>query len=875
MKTLNQVLSALTLLFVGTANAAYPEIGSRVQGGTPATVQKPLQTLSIPVQEVRIAPSARQLEEMALESAWRLEGGEVPPMAKALGLKPPPRAAAPQRVGSVFPAPAAVVSRTQWERQSDGTFVTQLKITSQGALGIRAKLQLPDGVVMGELRAAANWRDNAESVPLYVATANEIWTPYTDGETQLVEIRTRQNVANGTVRVIDISHFEVSLNSGGGGLPNQTQVAGACSPDVVCTSENSALDTAISERRKSVARIAFRSGDGNFVCSGTLINSNSQQNFFVTANHCIATQAEASSITFRWFYEATTCGGGAASAISPPVQTLGATLVFTNQFVDSTLLRMNVSPPAGTVFAGWNAAPITVGSSVVSISHPTGDVMKFALGTNSSNNNSTGENRLSGFEQNMIAVLFSRGVIEGGSSGSGLFTLSPTGSLQLRGILSNSIKDANGNTQSCTTPNLDAGYGKWDYFQPQIAALLDGQSLPVDDHPNQPSLSATALPLNGASVAGTINYVGDLDTFRVTITEPGTLYVKSAGGYDLIANLMDSEGTTLNTNDDASTTSFDFGVEWAVQPGTYYVSVVNWTPTELTPNGYRVSAQFSTATTNYTSLWWGGEAESGWGMNLNHQGNVMFATMFNYENAGQGSQNPGMWLTAVLRRQGLTQSYDSGAGQLLRVTGPAFNATPFTPISNANATSVGRMRIDFSANNAGLLTYSVSGAGTGGTGTNVVKNISRQAFSTLPDCTFTGRDRTFSTGNFQDLWWNPNESGWGINLTHQGTTIFGTLFTFEAGAGNFNKGMWLTASMARTAANDYSGDLVRVSGSAFDAQPFMPLVPSVNATRVGNMRVQFTNGNAGTLTYDVNGVTVSKSIQRQVFDTFPSTCEAP
>nr|MBP8120974.1 hypothetical protein [Burkholderiales bacterium] len=129
--------------------------------------------------------------------------------------------------------------------------------------------------------------------------------------------------------------------------------------------------------------------------------------------------------------------------------------------------------------------------------------------------------------------------------------------------------------------------------------------------------------------------------------------------------------------------------------------------------------------------------------------------------------------------------------------------------------------------------------------------------------------------NYQDLWWNPNESGWGINFTHQSDIIFATLFTYEPGAGTTNKGLWLTASMPRQSAGVYSGDLVRVTGSAFNAAPFVPLNPAINAARVGNMRVEFTNGNAGQLTYDVNGQTVTKTIERQVFDSFRPDCDQP
>ena len=34
---------------------------------------------------------------------------------------------------------------------------------------------------------------------------------------------------------------------------------------------------------------------------------------------------------------------------------------------------------------------------------------------------------------------------------------------------------------------------------------------------------------------------------------------------------------------------------------------------------------------------------------------------------------------------------------------------------------------------------------------------------------------TYST-DYTDLWYNPNESGWGLNLIQQYQTMFGTLF---------------------------------------------------------------------------------------------------
>jgi hypothetical protein len=609
------------------------------------------------------------------------------------------------------------------------------------------------------------------------------------------------------------------------------------------------------------------------VCSATLINSNAQQNFLLTANHCISTQAEASSISTRWFYESTTCGGGSA-AVNPSMVNIngGTQLVFTNQFVDQTLLQMNLSPPSGAIFSGWNAAALAPNTSIVSISHPAGDVKKFALGTVSSIQDRTdGLIRVADYEQEMYAILFSRGVIEGGSSGSGLFVLA-NGSLQLRGVLSNSTTRNDPDGMSCSNSTENANYGRFDYFYPQIAPLLNAQSYPADDQPNQPSLAASAIPVGG-TVNGSLSYIGDIDVFRIVVTQTGTLFAKSSGGYDLIGNLMDANGSTLLTNDDNFDGNNEFGIAWQVSPGTYYLAVATYDPAVVTSSGYSISTSFTTATTNHTAMWWGGDAESGWGVNVNHQSNQIFATMFNYEAAGLGTQNPGMWLVSSGTRVG---GSDSFTGALLRVVGPAFNAVPFTPITGANSTNVGNMRFDFTSANTGTLTYTITGSGTGApAGTVVTKSISRQAFATLPVCEFTGSDRSFSF-NYQDLWWNPTESGWGINFTHQSDTIFATLFTYQAGAGNANKGMWLTATMSKLAGEQiFQGDLLRVTGSAFNANPFVALNPATNVTRVGNMRVEFTSGNSANLIYDVNGSPVTKTIERQVFDNFRPECKKP
>ena len=72
------------------------------------------------------------------------------------------------------------------------------------------------------------------------------------------------------------------------------------------------------------------------------------------------------------------------------------------------------------------------------------------------------------------------------------------------------------------------------------------------------------------------------------------------------------------------------------------------------------------------------------------------------------------------------------------------------------------------------------------------------------------------------------ESGWGINVAHQGDVIFTTWFTYDA----TGKAWWLSMTANQTAAGVYSGTLYQTSGPAFSAMPFDP--SQVTRTLVGS-----------------------------------------
>jgi hypothetical protein len=258
---------------------------------------------------------------------------------------------------------------------------------------------------------------------------------------------------------------------------------------------------------------------------------------------------------------------------------------------------------------------------------------------------------------------------------------------------------------------------------------------------------------------------------------------------------------------------------------------------------------------NYQGLWWASPAtsEAGWGMNLTHQGDIIFATWFTYDTAGKG-----WWLVMTANKT----ANDVFSGTLYQTTGPAFSAVPFDP-THVTPTSVGTGTLTFSGDHDATFAYVVNG-------TSQTKAITREVFGPLPVCAFAAQGTLAQATNYQDLWWHApanSEGGWGINFTHQGDTIFATWFTY----GTDGKPMWLVVTAAKTAAKTYSGVLYRTTGPAFDSVPFDP--NKVKATAAGNATLTFADGNTATFAYTVDGISQTKSITRELFSSPSTTCQ--
>ena len=262
-----------------------------------------------------------------------------------------------------------------------------------------------------------------------------------------------------------------------------------------------------------------------------------------------------------------------------------------------------------------------------------------------------------------------------------------------------------------------------------------------------------------------------------------------------------------------------------------------------------------TTLTNYQGLWWAAPAgsEAGWGLNLAHQGTTIFATWFTYDASGEP-----LWLS-VIAEQTPAGTY---SGPLLQSSGPAFDAPVFNP-ALVRSRTIGTATLAFAADDTGTFTYAIGAV-------RQSKTIVREVFGPRPVCTFGLEPDLTLAYNYQDLWWAApagSQAGWGLNLTHQGDTIFGTWFTYDRDGSP----LWLAFTAPKTDTTAYAGTLYRTSGPAFHAAPFLPA--DVTPTAVGTASVAFTNGNAALFAWTIEGLTRSTPVTREIFAAPGTICQ--
>ncbi|MEM1411326.1 MAG: trypsin-like peptidase domain-containing protein, partial [Pseudomonadota bacterium] len=200
-----------------------------------------------------------------------------------------------------------------------------------------------------------------------------LWTPSVYGERITLIAATPATTGGASFRIASVAElFELDAQG-------QPKLEANPKNDLPCAEDAQCIGTSsfstIEETQSAIGSYTFVSGGSSFVCSGGLVNDTDTETFipyFLTANHCLSTGAEASTVEVVWDYYASSCNGSAPSRGSLP-RSNGATLLRTGEFADFTFLRLS-NVPGGRWFMGWETgrSAISNGTVLHRVSHPGG-----------------------------------------------------------------------------------------------------------------------------------------------------------------------------------------------------------------------------------------------------------------------------------------------------------------------------------------------------------------------------------------------------------------------------------------------------------------------------------------------------------------------
>jgi Calx-beta domain/Bacterial pre-peptidase C-terminal domain len=358
------------------------------------------------------------------------------------------------RIGIVRPLPIALNPLTDSEIYSvpEGD-VRVSAVVSEGALYTRVHFQnmsLRKGARVFVYSASDPSQFHGPYEGHGASADGTFWTPPLKGDTVVIEYITAPGTTaeKAPFQVSEVSHTFTDLFD-----PNDP--AGACNLEV---------PPQWSTVARATGMLDFISGGFVGICTGTLLNDSASDQipYVLTANHCISNQTEAQSVIVYWNY---------LTGDDPPggtQTTFGSNLLATGASSDFTLLRLTGSLPGGLFFSGWDANPISSGTSVTGVHHPSGSHKRISFGATNSTSCSVGG--LPGPCANFTGVTWSSGTTEEGSSGSGIWTGVPDGVNDVNDV--RLVGNLTGGLASCSNQAGSDYYGRFSVTYPNIASFL-------------------------------------------------------------------------------------------------------------------------------------------------------------------------------------------------------------------------------------------------------------------------------------------------------------------------------------------------------------------------------------------------------------------
>jgi len=362
------------------------------------------------------------------------------------------------------------------ERTADGGMVWTGAVESPGATALRlhfTNLSLPGNA------ALYIYGLNGEAFGPYTdLNSGDFWSHTVTGPVAYVQLRHFGPVSENELRSIS---FDIE---GAGYLsekflipfyqhktPELEGVSGAmthCPDNEDCVEDASCYSGgAINDAKYAAAAMEWVSGAWIYMCSGGLIadtDPGSQIPYFLTANHCISKARAAQNLECYFQYWTASCGA-ACEPIGNFPRTLGAAIKDTGRNGDHTLLQLDEEPPAGSVFLGWTTVPVTDGTRLFRISHPSGSPQAYSEHTVDSQYIECTSLPIGEF----IYSFDDLGATEGGSSGSPVMNMSGQIVGQLYGACGYTL-------EVCDAEQNRTVDGAFAFYFPDVAPFLGGGS---------------------------------------------------------------------------------------------------------------------------------------------------------------------------------------------------------------------------------------------------------------------------------------------------------------------------------------------------------------------------------------------------------------
>ncbi len=314
----------------------------------------------------------------------------------------------PYRIGAARDLPDNIADLAESSVVSDYGLIRRWSIHSPDAVKLQIHLQnieLPDNSALYVYAEGETEADRYTQQDVYYD--GDLWTHGAPGNTIVLEWHWDEAPDRHVETPFDIyqiSHIYRDLYS-------IFTREGGCHNDATC-------DLDYRPQRDATAHIVFNDGH-TYVCSGVMLNNTAHDfiPYFLTANHCIGTQAVANTIQVYFFFHTQTCNGPRPPR--GPRTVTGSTLLatrgaFGGSGTDYTLLRLNNADYSNIYFAGWDRNSLSNGTAVTGIHHPDGAYKRISYGTM----NSTWYSGQWGVRWDRTS---NPGVTEPGSSGSALF----------------------------------------------------------------------------------------------------------------------------------------------------------------------------------------------------------------------------------------------------------------------------------------------------------------------------------------------------------------------------------------------------------------------------------------------------------------------